>query len=51
MTNAEKFEEVVGEKLNTTVCPLGECISCPNAIDFNWNCSQAWWNSEYKETN
>ena len=49
MTRAEKFEEIFGEKPDTTVCPLGICINCANAVNIYWNCSKAWWNGEYKE--
>lgn len=50
MTNAEKYEEVFGMKLEFNACPCIECSSCK--IGIAGGCSDEkrvkWWNSEYK---
>lgn len=51
MTNAEKYEEVFGMKMEFNTCPCIECSNCKVCTDL---CSEEkrvkWWNSEYKET-
>ena len=52
MTNAEKYEEVFGMKLEFNACPCIEGSSCK--IGITGGCSDEkrlrWWNSEYKES-
>ena len=59
MTNAEKYEEVFGLKVDPSLCPTFACTDCPCGImDHNngdvtchGGCTYEWWNKEYKGVN
>lgn len=50
MTNAEKYEEVFGMKVDKDMCPTKECAICPikkkglRCVD-----TEVWWETEYKK--
>ena len=49
MTNAEKYEEVFGMKVDKDMCPTKECATCPLKKE-GWRCAttENWWDEEYK---
>ena len=55
MTNEEKYKEVFGLDVDTSMCPTSNCNVCPCVSkDTNGDisclalCTIKWWKSEYK---
>jgi hypothetical protein len=55
MTNAEKYKEVFGMPVDTSMCPTDDCKLCPCVAqnqmgDISCLASYTfeWWNKEYK---
>ena len=52
MTNAEKYEEVFGMKVDKDMCPTKVCAICPiknKKLRCRCKNTEKWWESEYKE--
>ena len=55
MTNAEKYQEVFGLPVDTSLCPTKECKFCPCSTENSEGtvfcrdgCPYEFWNKEYK---
>ena len=51
MTNAEKFEQIFGQKPDMSECPFEwepDCAKCEGRISGLWDCHEKFWNAEYK---
>ncbi len=52
MTNAEKYEEVFGMKVDKNMCPTKRCAICPiykEGLSCSCADTEDWWDAEYKK--
>ena len=49
MTNAEKYEEVFGLPVDSSMCPTRDCDNCPiRSLGIMCVDTEEWWCEEYK---